>query len=208
MYKRLELLLKLFALTLLILCLTSFSKENDLVIDSRMTFEQAMKRSKAPKQVLDSMVLLDVKYYSFDNKLHQGQLVVNKAVEKDVKQIFDLILETKFKVNKVVPIVDYDWSDDASMEDNNTSAFNYRFIAGTKRLSNHSFGRAVDINPFNNPVIYSSGKISPQGAKYIQGNDGVFTKENQIVKEFLKLGWRWGGNFNSFKDYHHFDKSN
>lgn len=200
--------MKLFALILLILFLTSFSKENDLVIDSRMTFEQAMKRSKAPKQVLDSMVLLDVKYYSFDNKLHQGQLVVNKAVEKDVKQIFDLILETKFKVNKVVPIVDYDWSDDASMEDNNTSAFNYRFIAGTKRLSNHSFGRAVDINPFNNPVIYSSGKISPQGAKYIQGNDGVFTKENQIVKEFLKLGWRWGGNFNSFKDYHHFDKSN
>lgn len=200
--------MKLFALTLLILFLTSFSKENDLVIDSRMTFEQAMKRSKAPKQVLDSMVLLNVKYYSFDNKLHQGQLVVNKAVEKDVKQIFDLILETKFKVNKVVPIVDYDWSDDASMEDNNTSAFNYRFIAGTNRLSNHSFGRAVDINPFNNPVIYSSGKISPQGAKYIQGNDGVFTKENPIVKEFLKLGWRWGGNFNSFKDYHHFDKSN
>ena len=116
-------------------------------------------------------------------------------------------METKFKVNKVVPIVAYDWSDDASMADNNTSAFNYRFIAGTKRLSNHSFGRAVDINPFNNPVIYSSGKVSPKGAKYKKGNDGVFSKDNPIVKEFLKLGWRWGGNFNSFKDYHHFDKS-
>ena len=92
------------------------------------------------------------------------------------------------------------------MNDNNTSAMNYRCIAGTKRLSNHAYGKAVDINPFFNPVIYENGKISPANAKYDPDTDGTFTANHPVVKAFLDRGWRWGGNFNSFKDYHHFDK--
>ncbi|MFC2130424.1 M15 family metallopeptidase [Bacteroidota bacterium] len=178
----------------------------EIIIDSDMTFEHAIEGTKAPQDVIDSICLLDVKYYSFDGKLHKGQLVIHKAVKENVKEIFDLILKTKFPVNKVVPIVKYDWSDDASMDDNNTSAFCYRFIAGTKRFSNHAFGRAVDINPFNNPVVYSNGRISPKGAKYKPKASGTFSEKHPVVKAFLEKGWRWGGNFNSFKDYHHFDK--
>lgn len=180
--------------------------KDKVIIDSDMTFREAIKGTTAPKNVVKSLVILKVRYYSFDEKLHQGQLVVHKAVKKDVEEIFDLILKLKFPVNKVVPIVSYGWNDNKSMADNNTSAFCYRFIANTKRLSNHSFGRAVDINPFNNPVIYSDGRISPKGAKYKPKNTGVFSAANPIVKAFIKRGWRWGGNFNSFKDYHHFDK--
>ncbi|MCK9209178.1 MAG: M15 family metallopeptidase, partial [Salinivirgaceae bacterium] len=82
----------------------------------------------------------------------------------------------------------------------------FRYVAGTTRYSNHAFGKAVDINPFNNPVIYADGKISPNGAKYQPKKDGTFSKEHPIVKKFIELGWRWGGNFQSFKDNHHFDK--
>jgi len=176
------------------------------IVDSDLNFVQATKGTNAPKAVLDSLCLVNVKYYSFDGKIHKGQLVVHKLLRQDVEDIFNLILQEKFPVAKVIPIVKYLWSDEASMEDNNSSSFNYRFVAGTKRISNHALGRAVDINPFNNPVIYESGRISPGRAKYDTTKPGTFSKNNVIVQEFLKRGWRWGGNFNSFKDNHHFDK--
>lgn len=186
---------------------TGFKPAGEPIIDSEMTSEEAIKGTKAPKDVIDSLCLLNVSYYSFDKKLHQGQIVINKALKTDVEEIFKLILHEKFPVGKVIPIVKYNWSDDASMDDNNTSSFNYRFVAGTTRVSNHALGRAVDINPFYNPVVYADGKISPLGARHNLKKPGTFTSDNVIVKEFLKRGWRWGGQFTSFKDNHHFDKA-
>ena len=179
---------------------------NNLIIDSKLTFEEAIKGTKAPKEVTDSLCLLDVKYYSVDGKIHQGQLIINKSLKKDVEHIFNLMFTEKFVINKVIPIVKYNWSDDESMEDNNTSAFCYRNIAGKNKLSNHSFGRAIDINPYFNPVEYSDGSTSPKKAKHRIGKPGTFDEKNKIVVEFRKLGWRWGGNFSEYKDNHHFDK--
>ena len=185
---------------------SSSVEQSDIIIDSQMSFEEAVAGSEAPRHVIDSLCIVDVEYYSFDGKLHRGQLVVHKELKMDVIEIFELIKKKKFPVNHAIPIVEYDWNDNKSMAANNTSAFCYRYIAGTKRLSNHSYGRAVDINPFDNPVIYADGKISPKGAVYDTSKPGVFTASNPIVKEFIGRGWRWGGNFKSLKDYHHFDK--
>lgn len=204
---------KVYAAVLCLLLITIFfakpfslKGKEEAIIDSDMTFEQAIEGTKAPQELIEQLVLLDVYYYSFDEKMHKGQFVVHQDVVEDVKAVFDIILDKKFLVAKVVPIVKYDWSDDASMQDNNSSAFNYRFIAGTERLSNHAFGKAVDINPMQNPVIYESGSISPKGAKYNVKKDGTFHKDCSVVVKFKELGWRWGGDFTSFKDYHHFDK--
>ena len=109
-------------------------------------------------------------------------------------------------INKMIPIVKYNWNDDKSMEDNNTSAFNYRFVAGTTRLSNHALGRALDINPQLNPVFYSDGKKSPDNGNRDTTKPYTFTPDHFVVKELKKRGWRWGGDWNSLKDYHHFDK--
>lgn len=199
----------IFFICVFSISLTSFAndKTNEkIIIDSEMTFEEAIAGTKAPNEIIDSLVLVNVKYYSFDGKLHQGQIVVHKSVESDIIQVFDVIYKTKFPVGKAIPIVKYKWSDDSSMSDNNSSSFCYRFIAGTERLSLHAYGKAMDINPFYNPVIYEDGKISPNGAKYNPEKQGTFTSDSPVVQEFIKLGWRWGGNFNSFKDYHHFDK--
>ncbi len=176
------------------------------IIDSNMSRDEALFGSKAPDSILNSMVLLDVMYYSFDEKLHKGQIVVHKEVEDEVIIIFNKILNERFPIAKCIPIVKYEWDDDASMEDNNSSGFNYRNIANTNRLSKHSFGKAIDINPFQNPVVYASGKIQPESAKYNPKAKGTFSDDCPIVKEFKRFGWRWGGNFQSFKDYHHFDK--
>ena len=89
--------------------------------------------------MIDSLELLNVKYYDFKGKLHIGQLLINKVVKDDVKEAFELILKIKYPVKQVIPIVKYDWDDDKSMNANNTSAFNYRNVANTTRLSNHSY---------------------------------------------------------------------
>jgi len=188
-----------------LLCLSATAEEN-VIIDSKMTFEESIKSTQAPAELIEEISLIDVQYYSFDGKLHQGQLVVHNDVKEDVLEIFDIIKEIEYPVNKVVPIVVFDWSDNASMDDNNTSAFNYRFISGTKRLSNHAFGKAVDINPINNPYITSNGKIIPSAGSYDTKKFETFTDDHPVVKAFKDRGWRWGGNFNSYKDYHHFDK--
>jgi len=184
----------------------NISKSEDIIIDSDMTFAQSIKGTKAPKSLIDSLVLLNVEYYSFDNKLHRGQIVINKSIESHVKKVFEIIRETKFPIGKVIPIERYNWDDNKSMEDNNTSAFNYRFIAGTERLSNHSFGRAIDINPMYNPVDYLDGRISPENGERNVKRNGTFTQENEIVKYFKKNNFRWGGEWTTLKDWHHFDR--
>ncbi len=173
---------------------------------SDMTFEEAMSGTKAPKEMIDSLVLIEVEYYNFNNKLSRGQLFINKVVEQDIREAFELIKKEHFPIDKVIPIVKYGWDDNKSMSDNNTSAFNYRNIANTNRLSNHSWGRAIDINPFQNPAVYSDGKISPIGSVYNPKAAGTFTAESELVKFFKKRGWRWGGDWTTLKDYQHFDK--
>ena len=175
------------------------------IIDSKMTFKEAIKGSPAPQEIIDQLVLLDVRYLSTDGKLHQGQLVVNKMVEEDVKTMFDFMLSEKFIVEKCIPIVKYKWSDDASMRDNNSSSFNYREIAGSKTISRHATGTAVDINPKWNPAV-SDDHISPENGKYDTNAIGTLTATSPTTKKFKSLGWVWGGDWHSFQDYQHFDK--
>jgi len=105
---------------------------SEIIIDSNMSYEEAFSGINIPQAIIDQLELLTVQYFGFDGKLHLGQLVLNKNVVQDIKEIFNFIKETKFPVNKVVPISEYNWSDEESMSDNNTSAFNYRFISGTR----------------------------------------------------------------------------
>ena len=177
-----------------------------IIIDSKLSFSEAIEGTKAPKNIIDELVILDVEYYSFDKKLHRGQLIIHKALKTDILEIFDFIKSSKFPIDKVIPIVKYNWSDDASMLDNNTSSFNYRKVAGKSKLSNHSFGTAIDINPFINPAVYSDGKISPKGSKYVPSADGAINNNSPLTQEFKKRGWTWGGDWNSLKDYQHFEK--
>ena len=181
--------------------------DNTAIVDSRMSFEEATFRTGASREIIDKLRLIEVRYRAFDGLLHQGQLVIHEEVKGDIIEIFRLIERTAFPVFQVVPIVKYDWSDDLSMADNNTSAFNYRLVQGTDRLSNHAFGRAVDINPYLNPVIDEDGRIDPPGASYIPAGAGTLKESNPVVQEFLIRGWRWGGHFKPKKDYHHFDKT-
>jgi hypothetical protein len=193
-------------LILIIFYLSYFQIQNEeIIVDSNFTFEEAISGIYIPDEIKSKLELLDVQYYSFDGRLHKGQILVNKKVKNDILEIFRIIKETKFPVEKVIPISYYNWDDEKSMSDNNTSAFNYRFVRNTKVYSYHSYGLAIDINPMLNPYS-KGGKILPENALYNPDVKGTLTKNSLIVREFVKRGWQWGGNWKKLKDYQHFEK--
>ncbi|MEI6091905.1 MAG: M15 family metallopeptidase [bacterium] len=194
------------SITLCIVALSINLLASSPIIDSDMTLKEALKGTKAPADIIEKLELVTVEYYSFDNKLHRGQLVLHDSVVEDLKKVFEMMKEDKFPIAKCIPIVKYDWSDSASMADNNTSAFNYRFVAGTTNLSNHAKGIAIDFNPVQNPAVYNNGDISPKGAKFNPKAKGTITEDSRYTKFLMDNKWRWGGVWTSLKDYQHFDK--
>lgn len=180
------------------------------IIDSKMDLEAAIAQNpdfKYPPKIKHNLCLVTVCYFSFDKVLHEGQIIVALELKDEIIAVFKLILQEKFPLTSVIPMSDrkFKWKDDLSMHANNTSAFNYRFIAGTETLSLHSFGRAIDINPFLNPYYHNS-TITPKGASYDPLKNGTLTKENVIVTFLKDLGWEWGGDWEEERDYHHFEK--
>ncbi len=211
MYKlRTILSVALFALIFTITGITSkniqsISEESGYVIDSNIDFEQAVSGKNIPQSIIENLRLVDVYYYGFDEKLHKGQLVVHREVVLDIIEIFEFIRERQFPISKVIPISKYGWSDDKSIMDNNTSAFNYRYISGTRVISNHASGLAIDINPGLNPYI-KNGSSLPANCVYDTTKAGTILADSDLVKEFKKKGWQWGGDWKSLKDYQHFEK--
>jgi peptidoglycan L-alanyl-D-glutamate endopeptidase CwlK len=180
--------------------------DDGVIVDSAMDFAEAVAGTAAPPEVLEALCLLDVRYCGFDGSRRRGQLVVHRELAAEIGEIFSRMERWGFPIGSAVPVVRYGWSDEASMAADNTSAFNYRHIAGTDRLSRHATGRALDINPLRNPAVHPDGRVAPVGAVYLPGDPGTFTGGHPAVRAFREHGWRWGGDFAHVQDYHHFEK--
>lgn len=158
-----------------------------------------------PPEIRKRLVVVEVPYFGFDGDQHTGQLVVHQWIEADIEWIFSRLLLQGFSIASMVPVAAYGWDDEWSMVDNNTSAFNYRFIAGTNRLSMHAYGLALDINPLQNPCC-SSGVWVPPGARYDPSVPGTITADSFVVDLFRCHGWLWGGHWKELFDPQHFYK--
>ncbi len=162
----------------------------------------------------DDLRLVHIFHYDFDGQPTEGELICNEAIAQDYVEIFYELYLNEYQIEKMLLIDSYDGDDLASMEDNNTSCFNYRVVEGTESLSKHALGLAIDINPFYNPYItYPSKneiKVSPEAAEEYADRDNHFPykiDENDLCyKLFIAHGFTWGGNWNSSKDYQHFQK--
>ncbi len=171
-----------------------------------MSLDEALAGKEVPSEIRESLVLLALPYLSFTGEVCEGHLVVHESVADETREVFNTLFAKRFPIEKMVPVVAYGWDDDASMADNNTSAFNYRLIYGTDRLSNHSYGRAIDINPLQNPYVRRDGVVVPTGAVYDTNVPGTVTAE--IADLFRSRGWVWGGDWTDRKDWQHFEKTN
>jgi peptidoglycan L-alanyl-D-glutamate endopeptidase CwlK len=169
------------------------------------TLDSALLGKEIPLEIREALVLLNIPYRGFDDQLHTGQLIVHHTLANEVTAIFEEIARAGFPIEKMVPVVCYDWSDDASMADNNSSGFNYRCAVGKTQLSQHAYGRAIDVNPLQNPYV-KGDQVLPPGADYDSLVVGTLLEQGPVVVAFERHGWTWGGRWTTLKDWQHFEK--
>ena len=156
---------------------------------------------------------LRVLHYNLDREVLQGELICHKDIADDLLAIFQELYKAAYPIERMVLIDEYEADDEASMRDNNTSAFNFRWASGMQRLSSHSTGMAIDINPLYNPLVKERGGHTlfypSTAAAYIDRTKFFpykIEKGDLCYRLFKKYGFSWGGDWRSSKDYQHFEK--
>ena len=158
---------------------------------------------------LGKLRLVELSYWGFDGEAHHGRLVVHRRVAADVVAAMQTLFEHRFPIRRMALIDRYRADDHRSMAADNTSAFNCRFIAGQPGVwSEHAYGRAIDVNPIENPYISPGGSVSPPAGKPFADRSldepGMIHSGDPTVHAFADRGWGWGGDWSPEKDYQHF----
>ena len=154
----------------------------------------------------DDLAYLDIAHVTFDGHVARGELVVAAALAPRAVEVFRRLYQLGFPIRQLRLVDDYDASDDASMAADNSSAFNFRVIAGTDLLSQHALGRAIDINPVENPWRRPGRIDPPAGEAFANRSDvrpGMIVRPGPVVAVFDELGWEWGGDWIHASDDHH-----
>ena len=174
--------------------------------------EQRMKGCSLPDSAaitIDQLRYLTLPYYDYDGNIKTGEMVCNKAIAHDLLCVFKDLFSQAYPIFSIRLVDDYDADDEASMQANNTSCFNYRNRTGIKMLSQHAYGMAVDINPLQNPCVRGTRFRPSTAAEYVDRSKDFEHKIDQddyCVKVFTTYGFHWGGRWASTKDYQHFEK--
>ena len=164
---------------------------------------------------LKDLRYLRVKHIGFSGDEMMGEIIVHKEVSDEVAEIFEALYDTGYPIKKMRLVSDYKGSDWQSIESDNTSAFNCRLATGSKKWSKHSYGKAIDINPIENPYISRKGYISHKASAIYRKREhqksgyadkAILLKNDKAVGIFKKYGWKWGGDWSGVKDYQHFSK--
>ena len=158
---------------------------------------------------LSELSLVQLTHLGFDGTEKQGDLVVHRDIADEVVDIFAELLRGGCHVERV-QLADLYADDDASMAANNSSAYACRSVTGTSDTwSVHSYGRAIDLNPVQNPYVRGDTVLPPAGRDYVSRGRparGLIRRGDACHRPFASRGWTWGGDFRSLKDYQHFEK--
>jgi len=152
--------------------------------------------------------LLSVEHWGFDGRVHRGRLVVARDQARPLLGAMRRLFRLRYPIRRMRLVDAYGGDDHRSMDADNTSAFNCRFVAGTERWSEHAYGRAIDLNPVENPYVTASGFVSPPAgapfARRSRRSPGVIHGNGPVVRALAAAGWEWGGDWAWPKDYQHF----
>lgn len=155
---------------------------------------------------LSSLRYVRVSHMGMDGAERTGELVLHADAANYAVMAFKIMWDEGFRIERMRLVDDYGGNDDASMAANNTSAFNCRRVAGTSTWSQHSYGRAIDINPVQNPYVSGSTVSPPAGSAYLNRGSvrpGMIVSGGPAHTAFRRIGWGWGGDWSSSKDYQH-----
>ena len=164
---------------------------------------------------VEELRYLKVLHYGYDQQIYVGELMVNASLAEDFLEIFKVLYENQYEIEKMLLVDDFGADDNWSIENNNTSAFNYRVstLDGVT-LSNHAYGCAIDINPLQNPYVtyYDWGMDTyfDVSVPYMDREDmsleHMIDHEDLCYQLFIDHGFTWGGDWENPKDYQHFEK--
>lgn len=167
-------------------------------------------RSGCPVPLQD-LRLVSVSHWGFDGAERAGEIVVHADYATDVVSVFDALFMARFPIEQMRLVDDFGGDDDRSMAANNTSGFNCRAATGSEGWSEHAYGRAIDINPIQNPFVTASGTVLPPAGEAHRDRDvtepGLIISDGPVVAAFAAIGWQWGGDWVSGQDYQHFSVS-
>ena len=158
---------------------------------------------------------LRVGFVDFHGSARTGEIVVHASQARAVVAVFRRLYAAGWPIRRMRLVDDYRGDDAGSMAANNTSGFNCRLVASGARWSEHSYGRAIDVNPLQNPYVTVSSVDPAEGREYAEldrsakgsRRPGVIREADVVVRAFARIGWEWGGDWVNSKDYQHFSLS-
>lgn len=157
---------------------------------------------------MDDLRLVRLTFRGFDGKVHPGKLVVHRWYADEIARVFRKLFEAGFPIRSMRLVDRFGADDMESMKADNTSAFNCRYRNGECcRWSMHAYGKAIDVNPVENPYVGSWGVSPPNGAPFVDRSDrrrGMIFRKDRVWWAFHAIGWGWGGTWSGSKDYQHF----
>ncbi|MEA2168426.1 MAG: hypothetical protein QOF76_1726 [Solirubrobacteraceae bacterium] len=160
---------------------------------------------------LSGLRLIRVSHYGFDRQVHSGRLVVNADATHAMRIVFRRLYQARFPLRRVRPVDAYGGDDYRSIEADNTSSFNCRNATGSTHFSQHAYGRAIDVNPIENPYVYTDGTTThPASEPYLnraKHRRGMAFEGGTLVAAFDAAGWGWGGRWPLPTDYQHFSET-
>jgi poly-gamma-glutamate synthesis protein (capsule biosynthesis protein) len=159
---------------------------------------------------LEDLRYLRVGHWGFDGVPHLGELVVHHDEVEDLRVVFATLFSQRFPIRTMRLVDDFGADDDTSVAADNTSAFNCRAVTGGSRWSQHAYGRAIDVNPLENPYVTNGTTSIPGSVPYLDRSDlrpGMIGAGDGVVDAFAARGWAWGGFWTAPVDYQHFSAS-
>jgi SAM-dependent methyltransferase len=156
---------------------------------------------------LGDLRVVHASYVDFHGRARQGTLVVHERFARPMLKVLRRLHAKRFPIRRMELIDRYDGDDHRSMAHDNTSAFNCRFVNGTNRWSNHAYGKAIDLNPVENPYVSGSFVSPPQGRPFADRRNrrkGMIFRHDLVTNSFKRIvGWKWGGLWSNPTDFQH-----
>jgi hypothetical protein len=159
----------------------------------------------------DDLAYVQLTFWGFDDQRHTGELLLNRSVADDVVGVFRTLYKERFPFEELRVTSRAELDAHPTGDGNNTGSFVCRPSTGsTTTFSQHAFGLAIDLDPFQNPYTNDDLVLPELASSYLDRDDvrpGMITPDGVVVRAFESIGWTWGGTWRSLKDYQHFSQN-
>lgn len=158
----------------------------------------------------DDLSWVRLAFWGFDGARHTGELLVNAAAADDLVQVFGRLYADRFPIEEMRITTKPEQTLPPTGDGNDTGSFNCRATRGTTSYSQHAYGLAVDVNPFQNPYTKGAVVLPELASSYLDRSfrrPGMITPGGPVVRAFAAIGWTWGGTWRSLQDLQHFSRN-